>query len=193
MIQKFLIGLNILMLVGILGLGYQVKKLRETNTKIHKFTAHIAMQFKKMEEMGKPKNTMLAIGEKVPSYLLKDAQSNEVSFPLTTNKKTLLVFSRPDCPYCEKYLPKVIKYAKDNKDKLNAVIIEQGKPDDIKGRTLGKESNTQLLVTDSEKFLTDLGIQYTPSTFLLDSNNVVMINGVFSSQEDLNKLDEFLL
>lgn len=116
----------------------------------------------------------LALGTKVPNFVLNDENGNEINLSIIESEKILLVFYSSQCPHCQELLPQLNELAKSKKEKdlkVLSISLDTSKTDWInfvRTNKLGNLINLSDLNGWKSKAAKDYFIYATPTMFLLN-------------------------
>ncbi|MFZ1290932.1 MAG: redoxin domain-containing protein [Melioribacteraceae bacterium] len=123
---------------------------------------------------------LLAIGTKVPNFILNDENGNEINLSQIESEKILLVFYSSQCPHCQELLPQLNELAKSKKEKdlqVLAISFDTTKTDwlhFIKNNKLQNLINLSDLNGWNSKIAKNYFIYATPTMFLIDSGRKIL-------------------
>ena len=120
---------------------------------------------------GHPQDTQkLKIGDPAPSLVLPDLDGRETELASFLGRKTIVLFWRPDCSFCQNMLPDLQEWEKQrNEESPHLLIVSAGE------REAHGDMNLQspiLLIKDAAKVL-EFGAMGTPSAILIDADGKV--------------------
>jgi peroxiredoxin/uncharacterized membrane protein YphA (DoxX/SURF4 family) len=120
---------------------------------------------------GHPQDTQkLKIGDPAPSLVLPDLDGRETELASFLGRKTIVLFWRPDCSFCQNILADLQEWEKQRNDQSpHLLIVSAGE------REAHADMNLQspiLLIKDAAKVL-EFGAMGTPSAILIDEDGKV--------------------
>lgn len=129
----------------------------------------------------------LAIGATVENFNLPDTNGKDQSLSALKGKKgTMIVFMSAKCPYVKAYAARIDQIAKDYQAKgFNVVGINSNHTEtdaDIKGHAAN--FSFPMLIDRGNKIADQLGAEFTPEVYLLDSNNKLIYHGAIDNNKD---------
>jgi len=178
--MTFLIASNIVLWIAFLGMTMVVLGL--------------ARQIGLLHERSSPMGAMILdhgpdIGDKAPEFALTDyfGKPIHIGGASKAGRRTLLMFTSPTCPVCDKLFPIIKSIAR--AEHIDVVMISDGAP----------EEHAQFLKThrlDEIRYVVsaEVGMAYQvgkiPYGVLLDANGVIKSKGLTNTREHLESLME---
>ena len=128
----------------------------------------------------------LKVGDRMPSFNLKDYQGNSFdSANLDGKKSTVVVFFGVECPLVKFYVPKLGELVKNNRDHLQIIGLNSNRQDSITEITKFASDlkvNCPLLKDPANRVADAFGASRTPEVFLFDSNQELVYQGAIDDQ-----------
>jgi peroxiredoxin len=128
----------------------------------------------------------LQVGDRMPSFVLKDYQGNSFdSSNLDSDKSTIVVFFGVECPLVKFYVPKLGELVKNNRDQLQIIGLNSNCQDSITEITKFASDlkvNCPLLKDPANRVADAFGASRTPEVFLFDSNQELVYQGAIDDQ-----------
>lgn len=143
------------------------------------FMDEVAEKKKEIEEAQQP----LLTGIEAPNFTLEDENQKQVTLADYKGKKTLLVFSSEDCPYCENYYP-VLKAFKESKQDIEVVIMQLNSKAENNKTYKKQQGITATILAATQSDAQNYKIQRTPTSILLDEEGKVI------ASETITELDQ---
>jgi peroxiredoxin len=143
------------------------------------FMDEIARNKKKIEESQKP----LTTGAEAPSFSLEDENQKKVTLADYKGKRTLLVFSSEDCPYCESFYP-VLKAFKESKQDVEVVIMQLNSKAENNKAYKSQQGITSTILAATQDEAQSYKIQRTPTSILIDEEGKIV------ASETITELDQ---
>jgi len=135
-----------------------------------------------------PQKTGPEIGITAPDFNYKNTNNQDTSLVSLGNKKTkILVFSSIECPYCKSFYPEIEKFIEKHTDvsitvmQLNSTIVENKK------LITDNNYNFEILAVNPQIFK-NYQISHTPTTVILNKNDVIKNSKVLSKYEELEDI-----
>ena len=126
--------------------------------------------------------------KKVPEIILKDTSGRDIKFSSLKGKVVLIDFWASWCGPCRranKHLKKIYDRYKSQGFEIYSISVDESKH--AWKRAINEDKTGWMHVIDEKNISTAWGIQYIPTTFLVDKN------GNFSAiNPELNKLDDLI-
>jgi peroxiredoxin len=126
---------------------------------------------------GKPK---AMIGKSAPDFSLKDLRNNSHRLSGYKGKNVLLVFWNPNCPHCQKELPKLqslyIKNRYENNFEILAVTVPRGKDGVEQVREFGRTNviTFPILLDKTSSTVNLFGISGIPAVFFINGDGRIV-------------------
>ncbi|MFH5774876.1 methylamine dehydrogenase accessory protein MauD [Paracoccus sp. NGMCC 1.201697] len=178
--MTFLIASNILLWVAVLGLVVVMLGLMRQVGLLH--------------ERSSPMGAMITdhgpdIGDKAPEFELPDyfGRSARIGGASTDGRPTLLMFTAPTCPVCDKLFPIIKSIAR--AEKIGVVMISDGAPEEH-ARFLETHDLGQIRYVVSAEIGMAFQVGKIPYGVLLDSDGVIRAKGLTNTREHLESLLE---
>lgn len=147
-----------------------------------------------LHERSSPMGAMITdhgpdIGDAAPVFSLPDYFGRNFAIGGTSEngRGTLLMFTAPSCPVCDKLFPIIKSIAK--AEKLNVAMISDGAPEEHK-RFLEKHDLGELRYVVSAEIGMAFQVGKIPYGVLLDSEGVIRAKGLTNTREHLESLLE---
>lgn len=148
------------------------KSLLETQVKLEP-TFNVMAEIEKAKLEQEEAQRPLEKGALAPSFTLQNENEQEVKLETYKGKQTLLVFTQPDCPYCEKFYPILNKFQDERQD-INVVIMQiDATPSQNKQFKKAHKINAPILAI-TYKELQTYKIQHTPTSILIDEKGEIL-------------------
>lgn len=126
-----------------------------------------------------------ALGQKVPSFMLSDANGKSYSLAETTAaaSATVLVFYNQNCPYVVEVEPRLAEFTKANAEKgVKVLAIDAGADKSVEDiQKHAAEVPYTILVNQTSEVARNFGATKTPEVFVLNKEGVVVYTGAFDS------------
>ncbi len=178
--MTFLIASNILLWIAFLGVTFVMLGLMRQVGLLH--------------ERSSPMGAMITdhgpdIGDKAPEYDLPDYFGRNVKIGGTSEhgRPTLLMFTAPTCPVCDKLFPIIKSIAK--AEKIGVIMISDGAPEEhsqfLKNHELG-----QIRYVVSAELGMAFQVGKIPYGVLLDAGGIIRAKGLTNTREHLESLLE---
>jgi len=184
--------LQLVLLIGMIGIGYQLYQLQQQNAIVSDNVSVLKEQF---EMLMSAANQPEALGteEEAPAFTLLDENEKKVSLVSLGNQEKLIVFSQPECDYCKEFLPHLKKYAATKKDSLAIVVIDVGaSTEELKKSTWFTDTNIIHLSDSTGEIANTYKVTSTPTSYLISKDNRVLFGGNISDFKGLEDLEYFL-
>jgi len=178
--MTFLIASNILLWITVLGLVVVMLGLMRQVGLLH--------------ERSSPMGAMITdhgpdIGDKAPEFELPDyfGSSARIGGATADGRPTLLMFTAPTCPVCDKLFPIIKSIAR--AEKIGVVMISDGAPEEH-ARFLETHDLGQIRYVVSAEIGMAFQVGKIPYGVLLDSEGVIRAKGLTNTREHLESLLE---
>lgn len=121
------------------------------------------------------------IGKKIPSFEGESIITNEVvNFQSDIGKPTLLAFVSPGCKPCRELISDWNKANLKYGNKINFLLIGQGKREAFSRLKEFKSVNGEFLLDPDQNILRSCNVRVTPFAFMLDHQGKVKTKGVLN-------------
>ncbi|TWI35158.1 methylamine dehydrogenase accessory protein MauD [Paracoccus sulfuroxidans] len=177
---SFLIASNILLWVAFLGVTVVMLGLMRQVGLLH--------------ERSSPMGAMITdhgpdIGDAAPEFELPDYFGRKVKIggADAAGRQTLLMFTAPTCPVCDKLFPIIKSIGKT--EGINVVMISDGAPEEHKRFLDNHELGDMRYVVSAEAGMA-FQVGKIPYGVLLDANGVIRSKGLTNTREHLESLFE---
>lgn len=177
---NFLIASNILLWVAFLGVTMVLLGLMRQVGLLH--------------ERSSPMGAMITdhgpdIGDTAPEFDLPDyfGRNVHIGGANPDGRQTLLMFTAPTCPVCDKLFPIIKSIAK--AEKISVVLISDGAPDEHKRFLDSHELGPIRYVVSAEAGMA-FQVGKIPYGVLMDSQGVIRAKGLTNTREHLESLLE---
>lgn len=178
--MTFLIASNIILWIAFLGVAVVLLGLMRQVGLLH--------------ERSSPMGAMITdhgpdIGDSAPEFELPDyfGRSVRIGGASEAGRPTLLMFTAPTCPVCDKLFPIIKSIAK--AEKIGVVMISDGAPEEharfLEGHELG-----QIRYVVSAEIGMAFQVGKIPYGVLLDADGVIKAKGLTNTREHLESLLE---
>ena len=178
--MNFLIASNILLWLAFLGVTIVLLGLMRQVGLLH--------------ERSSPMGAMITdhgpdIGDKAPEFELPDYFGRNVTIggASADARPTLIMFTAPTCPVCDKLFPIIKSIAK--AEKISVVMISDGAPDEHK-RFLDNHEMGQIRYVVSAEAGMAFQVGKIPYGVLIDPQGVIRSKGLTNTREHLESLLE---
>ncbi|WP_046863197.1 methylamine dehydrogenase accessory protein MauD [Microvirga massiliensis] len=180
MTQQLLVASNVLLWLALFGLGIVVVGLMRQIGLLH--------------ERSSPMGAMMTdhgpdIGDPAPAFNVVDYNGAPVRIggPNPQKRATLLMFTAPTCPICDKLFPIIKSIAK--AEKISVILVSDGQPDEherfLKSHDLG---SIPYVVSPEVGMRFQVG--KIPYGVLLDASGTIRAKGLTNTREHLESLLE---
>lgn len=180
MTTQFLIASNVLLWLAFIGVAVVMLGLLRQIGLLH--------------ERSSPMGAMITdhgpdIGDAAPTFDLPDHKGAGVRIggASPTKRPTLLMFTAPTCPVCDKLFPIIKSIAK--AEKVAVVMISDGQPDEHQ-RFLEKHDLGDIRYVVSAEVGMAFQVGKIPYGVLLDADGVIRAKGLTNTREHLESLLE---
>ena len=147
-----------------------------------------------LHERSSPMGAMITdhgpdIGDKAPELDLKDFAGRAVKIggPAAEGRQTLLMFTAPTCPVCDKLFPIIKSIAR--AEKISVVMISDGAPEEHR-RFLDSHDLGEIRYVVSAEAVMAFQVGKIPYGVLLDPQGVIRAKGLTNTREHLESLLE---
>lgn len=147
-----------------------------------------------LHERSSPMGAMITdhgpdIGDKAPELDLKDfaGQAVKIGGPSADGRQTLLMFTAPTCPVCDKLFPIIKSIAR--AEKISVVMISDGAPEEHR-RFLDSHDLGEIRYVVSAEAGMAFQVGKIPYGVLLDPQGVIRAKGLTNTREHLESLLE---
>lgn len=178
--MTFLVASNILLWLAFLGVTVVLLGLMRQVGLLH--------------ERSSPMGAMITdhgpdIGDTAPEFDVPDyfGRNLHMGGANAEGKQTLIMFTAPTCPVCDKLFPIIKSIAK--AEKINVVMVSDGAPDEHK-RFLDKHELGQIRYVVSAEIGMAFQVGKIPYGVLIDQNGVIKAKGLTNTREHLESLLE---
>lgn len=178
--MTFLIASNILLWLAFLGVTVVLLGLMRQVGLLH--------------ERSSPMGAMITdhgpdIGDKAPEFELPDffGRNVKIGGPAADGRQTLIMFTAPTCPVCDKLFPIIKSIAK--AEKINVVMISDGAQDEHI-RFLDKHELGQIRYVVSAEAGMAFQVGKIPYGVLIDDQGIIKAKGLTNTREHLESLLE---
>ncbi len=129
------------------------------------------------------------IGDAAPSFDVTDHRGAPLNIggASATGRGTLLMFTSPTCPVCDKLFPLISSIAR--AEKLSVVMISDGAPEEHE-RFLGKHDLGAMRYVVSTEIGMAFQVGKIPYAVLLDKDGIIRAKGLTNTREHLESLIE---
>lgn len=129
------------------------------------------------------------IGDAAPTFDISDYRGAPVKIggAAADGRGTLLMFTSPTCPVCDKLFPLIKSIAR--AEKLSVLMISDGAPEEHE-RFLGKHEMGDIRYVISTQVGMAFQVGKIPYAVLLDSQGVIRAKGLTNTREHLESLIE---
>lgn len=180
MTTQFLIASNVLLWLAFIGVAVVMLGLLRQVGLLHERSA--------------PMGAMITdhgpdIGDAAPVFALPDHRGATVAIGGASAQKrpTLLMFTAPTCPVCDKLFPMIKSIAK--AEKISVVMISDGVPEEHE-RFLAKHELGEIRYVVSAEVGMAFQVGKIPYGVMLDPNGVIRAKGLTNTREHLESLLE---
>lgn len=180
MTMQFLIASNVLLWLALIGCAVLLLGLLRQVGLLH--------------ERSSPMGAMITdhgpdIGDAAPVFALPDHAGATVHIggPSAEKRPTLLMFTAPTCPVCDKLFPLIKSIAR--AEKFAVVMISDGQPDEHQ-RFLAKHELGDIRYVVSAEVGMAFQVGKIPYGVLLDAEGVIRAKGLTNTREHLESLLE---
>lgn len=180
MTMQFLIASNVLLWLALIGCAVLLLGLLRQVGLLH--------------ERSSPLGAMITdhgpdIGDVAPTFDLPDHSGAMVRIggPSALKRPTLLMFTAPTCPVCDKLFPLIKSIAR--AEKFSVVMISDGQPDEHQ-RFLAKHELGDIRYVVSAEVGMAFQVGKIPYGVLLDTEGVIRAKGLTNTREHLESLLE---
>jgi methylamine dehydrogenase accessory protein MauD len=180
MTMQFLIDSNVLLWLALIGCAVLMLGLLRQVGLLH--------------ERSSPMGAMITdhgpdIGDAAPTFDLPDHSGAMVRIggPSALKRPTLLMFTAPTCPVCDKLFPLIKSIAR--AEKFSVVMISDGQPDEHQ-RFLAKHELGDIRYVVSAEVGMAFQVGKIPYGVLLDPEGVIRAKGLTNTREHLESLLE---
>jgi methylamine dehydrogenase accessory protein MauD len=152
----------------------------------------LARQIGLLHERSAPLGAMVTdagpeVGDKAPSFQLRDFAGNPVEIGGVRRRDTLLVFLAPSCPMCNKLLPTMRALGRE--ERLDVIVVSDGAREDHERFLRHHRIDNIPYVVSIE-----VGLRYrigrVPYAVLIDDKGVIRAKGLVNTREHLESLIE---
>lgn len=178
--MTFLVASNILLWLAFLGVTVVLLGLMRQVGLLH--------------ERSSPMGAMITdhgpdIGDKAPEFELPDyfGRNLKIGGASADGRQTLIMFTAPTCPVCDKLFPIIKSIAK--AEKMSVVLISDGAADEHK-RFLDKHELGQIRYVVSAEAGMAFQVGKIPYGVLIDQDGVIKAKGLTNTREHLESLLE---
>lgn len=178
--MSFLIASNLLLWLAFLGVTAALLGLMRQVGLLH--------------ERSSPMGAMITdhgpdIGDKAPEFDLPDffGRSLKIGGASADGRQTLLMFTAPSCPVCDKLFPIIKSIAK--VEKIDVVMISDGAADEHK-RFLDNHELGQIRYVVSAEIGMTFQVGKIPYGVLVDHDGIIRAKGLTNTREHLESLLE---
>ncbi|WGR61808.1 methylamine dehydrogenase accessory protein MauD (plasmid) [Paracoccus ferrooxidans] len=176
--MTFLIASNILLWIAFLGVTVVMLGLMRQVGLLH--------------ERSSPMGAMITdhgpdIGDKAPEFDLPDYFGRSVHIGGASERATLLMFTAPTCPVCDKLFPIIKSIAR--AEKIGVVMISDGAPEEH-ARFLKNHELGQIRYVVSAEIGMAFQVGKIPYGVLVDGEGVIRAKGLTNTREHLESLLE---
>lgn len=147
-----------------------------------------------LHERSSPMGAMITdhgpdIGDKAPELDLTDfgGRAVKIGGPAADGRQTLLMFTAPTCPVCDKLFPIIKSIAR--AEKISVVMISDGAPDEHR-RFLDSHDLGEIRYVVSAEAGMAFQVGKIPYGVLLDPQGVIRAKGLTNTREHLESLLE---
>ena len=147
-----------------------------------------------LHERSSPMGAMITdhgpdIGDKAPELDLTDfgGKAVKIGGPAADGRQTLLMFTAPTCPVCDKLFPIIKSIAR--AEKISVVMISDGAPDEHR-RFLDSHDLGEIRYVVSAEAGMAFQVGKIPYGVLLDPQGVIRAKGLTNTREHLESLLE---
>ncbi|MCK0197910.1 methylamine dehydrogenase accessory protein MauD [Ancylobacter sp. 6x-1] len=180
MTTQFLVASNILLWLAFIGVAVVMLGLLRQIGLLH--------------ERSSPMGAMITdhgpdIGDAAPTFTLPDHFGAPVKIGGASERRraTLLMFTAPTCPVCDKLFPLIKSIAK--AEKVSVIMISDGQPDEHE-RFLAKHELGDIRYVVSAEIGMAFQVGKIPYGVLLDADGVIRAKGLTNTREHLESLLE---
>ncbi|MEG9500273.1 MAG: methylamine dehydrogenase accessory protein MauD [Methylorubrum extorquens] len=180
MTMQFLIASNVLLWLALIGCAVLLLGLLRQVGLLH--------------ERSSPMGAMITdhgpdIGDAAPVFDLPDhaGATARIGGPSAESRPTLLMFTAPTCPVCDKLFPLIKSIAR--AEKFEVVMISDGQPDEHQ-RFLAKHELGDIRYVVSAEVGMAFQVGKIPYGVLLDAEGVIRAKGLTNTREHLESLLE---
>lgn len=180
MTVQFLIASNVLLWLAFVGVAVVMLGLLRQIGLLH--------------ERSSPMGAMITdhgpdVGDMAPTFKLPDQTGAVVRIggPSAQKRPTLLMFTAPTCPVCDKLFPLIKSIART--EKMSVVTISDGQPDEHE-RFLAKHDLGEIRYVVSAEVGMAFQVGKIPYGVLLDTDGVIRAKGLTNTREHLESLLE---
>jgi thioredoxin-related protein len=186
-------SIQFLILAGVVGSIYftfmNKERIRATQRVMVGTQEKLETTFAFMDEVAEKKKEMeaaqqpLVAGVAAPDFTLIDENQKQVTLANYKGKKTLLVFSSEDCPYCENFYP-VLNAFKESKQDIEVVIMQLNSKAENNKAYKSKQGITSTILAATQDEAQNYKIQRTPTSVLIDEDGKIV------GTETITELDQ---
>lgn len=180
MTTQFLIASNVLLWLAFVGVAVVLLGLLRQVGLLH--------------ERSTPLGAMITdhgpdIGDAAPTFELPDHAGSKAKIggPSAQKRPTLLMFTAPTCPVCDKLFPLIKSIAK--AERMDVVMVSDGAPDEHE-RFLEKHDLGDVRYVVSAEVGMAFQVGKIPYAVLLDADGVIRAKGLTNTREHLESLLE---
>ncbi len=180
MATQFLIASNVLLWLALIGVTVVM--------------LGVLRQVGLLHERSSPMGAMITdhgpeIGDLAPSFDIPDhfGANLRIGGPNPQKRATLLMFTAPSCPVCDKLFPLIKSISK--AEKVSVVMISDGQPDEHE-RFLAKHELGDIRYVVSAEVGMKFQVGKIPYGVFLDSDGVIRSKGLTNTREHLESLLE---
>jgi len=131
---------------------------------------------------------------KAPDFTLKDVNGKTIKLSDYKEKVVIINFWATRCPYCIAEMPDFVKFYNAYREKGVEVIGIAGGPIDEIKKIISEEKITYPVCIGDRKVSDLYGIQFVPTTFIIDKNGNIYHKKIGAmSEEEIIKLVKGLL
>ena len=176
--MTFLIVSNILLWIAFLGVTVALLGLMRQVGLLH--------------ERSSPMGAMITdhgpdIGDAAPEFLLPDYFGRDVQIGGASGRPTLLMFTAPSCPVCDKLFPIIKSIAR--AEKISVIMISDG-PAEEHARFLKTHELGQIRYVVSAEIGMAFQVGKIPYGVLMDAEGTIRAKGLTNTREHLESLLE---
>ncbi|MDO5705181.1 MAG: methylamine dehydrogenase accessory protein MauD [Paracoccus sp. (in: a-proteobacteria)] len=176
--MSFLIVSNILLWIAFLGVSVALLGLMRQVGLLH--------------ERSSPMGAMITdhgpdIGDAAPEFAVPDYFGRDIHIGGAAERPTLLMFTAPSCPVCDKLFPIIKSIAR--AEKINVVMISDGPPEEH-ARFLKTHELGQIRYVVSAEIGMAFQVGKIPYGVLVDPEGVIRAKGLTNTREHLESLLE---
>ena len=136
----------------------------------------------------------LPVGEAAPDFELPDLEGERLTLESlrAREKPVMLLFTDPDCGFCEEIYPDVGRWQAEYSDKLTITVVSRGGPEE--NVTMASEHGlANVLMQEGLEVFHAYGAEGTPSAVLVQPDGTVgspMYEGLYTVKEFLARTVE---